>query len=53
MEKTVFRPITLKKLLKNPRNAFFRGFRQKTADAKGAKARWFQSLYAGAEAPAS
>jgi len=35
------------------RKDFFGGFRQKSADAKGAKAHWLQKFYAGAEAPAS
>jgi hypothetical protein len=41
------------KLLKKPEKAFFRGFRKKSADAKGAKAHSFRELCAGAEAPAS
>jgi hypothetical protein len=32
---------------------FLQSFRQKSADAKGAKAHWLQKFYAGAEAPAS
>jgi hypothetical protein len=33
--------------------AFFKGFRQKTADAKTAKAHSLYPFYAGAEAPTS
>jgi len=40
-------------LLKNCQRPFFRGFRQKPADAKTAKAHILYPLYAGAEAPAS
>jgi hypothetical protein len=36
------------KLLKKPEKAFFRGFRQKSADAEGAKAHSLRELYAGA-----
>jgi hypothetical protein len=43
----------IKQGLENPEKAFFRGFRQKSADAEGAKAHSLRELYAGAEAPAS
>jgi hypothetical protein len=35
-------------LTPNPRKAFFRGFRQKTADAKTAKAHILYAFYVGA-----